>query len=225
MNIEFSPNEARVIGCLLEKEVTTPDQYPLSLNALTNACNQKTNRDPVLELSEAVVQQTVDALMKKYLVSDKSAGYGGRVTKYKHRFCNTEFGSLKFSKQEFGVICVMLLRGPQTPGELRARTNRLCEFADSEQVEATLKNLMAREDGPFIARLPRAAGARESRYAHLFSGVIESVEESDAAEEPAPGAGVSQLEEWVQQLRVQVGELAEALKAGAQSPPRAPTGE
>lgn len=215
MNIELSPNEARVIGCLLEKEVTTPDQYPLSLNALTNACNQKTNRDPVLELSEAVVQQTVDALMKKYLVSDKSAGYGGRVTKYKHRFCNTEFGSLKFSKQEFGIICVMLLRGPQTPGELRARTNRLCEFADSEQVEATLKNLMAREDGPFIARLPRAAGARESRYAHLFSGVIESVEESAAAEEAVPGAAslgqrVSQLEEQVRQLRMEMNALAGA---------------
>jgi uncharacterized protein len=229
MNIELSPNEARVIGCLLEKEVTTPDQYPLSLNALTNACNQKTNRDPVLELTEAVVQQTVDALMKKHLVSDRSAGYGGRVTKYKHRFCNTEFGSLKFSKQEFGIICVLLLRGPQTPGELRARTNRLCEFADSEQVEATLKSLMAREDGPFIARLPRAAGARESRYAHLFSGVIESVEESAAPEEAAPGASLSQrvtqLEEWVLELRVQVGELAEALKGAAQPPPRTPTGE
>ena len=229
MKIELSPNEARVIGCLLEKEVTTPDQYPLSLNALTNACNQKTNRDPVLELTEAVVQQTVDALMKKYLVSDRSAGYGGRVTKYKHRFCNTEFGSLKFSKQEFGIICVLLLRGPQTPGELRARTNRLCEFADSEQVEATLKGLMAREDGPFIARLPRAAGARESRYAHLFSGVIESVEESAAPEEAAPGAALSQrvtqLEEWVLELRVQVGELAEALKGDAQPPPRTPPKE
>jgi uncharacterized protein YceH (UPF0502 family) len=230
MNIELSQNEARVIGCLLEKEVTTPDQYPLSLNALTNACNQKTNRDPVVELSEAVVQQTVDALMKKYLVSDKSAGYGGRVTKYKHRFCNTEFGSLKFSKQEFGIICVLLLRGPQTPGELRARTNRLCEFADSEQVEATLKNLMAREDGPFIARLARAAGARESRYAHLFSGSIESVEESAAPVDMAPGAGglsqrVSQLEEWVQQLRVEVGELTAALKSGTDRPGRTPTGE
>ncbi len=229
MKIELAPNEARVIGCLMEKEVTTPDQYPLSLNALTNACNQKTNRDPVLELTEAVVQQTVDALMKKYLVSDKSAGYGGRVTKYKHRFCNTEFGSLKFSKQEFGIICVILLRGPQTPGELRSRTNRLCEFADSEQVEATLKGLMAREDGPFIARLPRAAGARESRYAHLFSGVIESVEESAAPEEAAPGAALSQrvtqLEEWVLELRVQVGELTEALKGDAQPPPRTPTGE
>jgi len=213
MNIEFSPNEARVIGCLIEKEITTPDQYPLSLNALTNACNQKTNREPVLELSEAVVQQAVDSLMKKYMVSDKSAGYGGRVTKYKHRFCNTEFGSLKFSKQELGIICVLLLRGPQTPGELRARTNRLCEFADADQVEATLKGLMAREDGPFIARLPRAAGARESRYAHLFSGTIDSVEEPAAAEETVAGAPtlsqrVSELEESVSRLRSELDALA-----------------
>jgi uncharacterized protein YceH (UPF0502 family) len=222
MNIEFSPNEARVIGCLLEKEITTPDQYPLSLNALTNACNQKTNREPVLELSEAVVQQAVDSLMKKYLVSDKSAGYGGRVTKYKHRFCNTEFGSLKFSAQEIGIICVLLLRGPQTPGELRARTNRMCEFADADQVEATLKNLMAREDGPFIARLPRAAGARESRYAHLFSGIIESAPEPEisAAGSPNPTAlseRVSHLEEMMDQMRAQVDALAEALK-GANNP-------
>jgi uncharacterized protein YceH (UPF0502 family) len=215
MNIEFSPNEARVIGCLIEKEITTPDQYPLSLNALTNACNQKTNRDPVLELSESVVQQTVDSLMKKYMVSDKSAGYGGRVTKYKHRFCNTEFGSLKFSKQEVGIICVLLLRGPQTPGELRARTNRLCEFADAEQVESTLKNLMSREDGPFIARLPRAAGARESRYSHLFSGVIESAEEPAAEEAaaatPSLSQRVSELEESVRQLRAESQALAESL--------------
>jgi uncharacterized protein YceH (UPF0502 family) len=228
MNIELSLNEARVIGCLLEKEVTTPDQYPLSLNALTNACNQKTNRDPVLELSETTVQQAVDSLMKKYLVSDRSAGYGGRVTKYKHRFCNTEFGSLKFSKQEVGIICVLLLRGPQTPGELRARTNRLCDFADADQVEATLKGLIAREDGPFIARLPRAAGARESRYAHLFSGNIESVEESAVEEPPAGGATlgerVSRLEESVRQLRLEIGALAEALKGGAESP-RPPTEE
>src|ERR1700733_611962 len=162
MKIEFSAAETRVIGCLIEKEITTPDQYPLSLNALTNACNQKTNREPVLELSETAVQQTVDALMKKHMVSDKSAGYGGRVTKYKHRFCNTEFGSLKFSKQELGILCVMLLRGPQTPGELRTRTNRLCDFADSEEVEATLKSLMQRETGGFVARLARAPGSRES---------------------------------------------------------------
>jgi uncharacterized protein YceH (UPF0502 family) len=223
MNIEFSMIEARVIGCLLEKEITTPDQYPLSLNALTNACNQKTNRDPVLELSETAVQPAVDSLMKKYMVSDKSAGYGGRVTKYKHRFCNTEFGSLKFSKQEVGIICVLLLRGPQTPGELRARTNRLCEFADADQVEATLKNLMAREDGPFIARLPRAAGARESRYAHLFSGSIDSVEEPAGVEESASATStlsqrVGQLEETVQQLRTEIEALAEALAKALAEP-------
>src|SRR5271170_6646627 len=181
MNIELSHLEARVIGCLIEKEVTTPEQYPLSLNALTNACNQKTNREPVLDLTEATVQQAVDSLMKKYLVGDKSAGYGGRVTKYKHRFCNTEFGTLKFSKQELGVICVLLLRGPQTPGELRARTNRLCEFTDAEQVEAVLRELMTRPDGPFLARLARTAGARESRYAHLFSGALESAPEPESS--------------------------------------------
>jgi uncharacterized protein YceH (UPF0502 family) len=212
MNIEFTPNEGRVIGCLIEKEITTPDQYPLSLNALTNACNQKTNREPVLELSEPLVQQAVDSLMRKYMVSDKSAGYGGRVTKYKHRFCNTEFGSLKFSKQELGIICVLLLRGPQTPGELRTRTNRLCEFEDAAHVETTLKNLMSREDGPFVARLPRAAGARDSRYAHLFSGLIESVDEPDVTEESAGGAltlgeRVSQLEDLVRQLRAEIDAL------------------
>ncbi len=226
VNIQFSPIEARVMGCLLEKEVTTPDQYPLSLNALTNACNQKTNREPVLELSETEVQQAVDTLMKKYMVSDKSAGYGGRVTKYKHRFCNTEFGSLKFSKQEFGIICVLLLRGPQTPGELRSRTNRLCEFADTAQVEATLEGLASREDGPFVARLPRAAGERESRYAHLFFGsIIHAAEPAEAhsggthpaGPEPAAipaglGQRVTALEDSVQQLRAEVAALGTALR-------------
>jgi uncharacterized protein len=217
MNIEFSPIEARIIGCLIEKEITTPDQYPLSLNALTNACNQKTNREPVLELSEATVQQAIDALMKKYLVSDKSAGYGGRVTKYKHRFCNTEFGSLKFSKQELGIVCVLLLRGPQTPGELRSRTNRLCEFADAAQVESALQGLMTRGDGPFIARLSRASGARESRYAHLFSGIIESAPEPEETAEAATGAtvGLSQrislLEDQLAKMRLEL----DALKAAA----------
>lgn len=212
MNIEFLPNEARVIGCLIEKEITTPDQYPLSLNALTNACNQKTNRDPVLELSEREVQQSVDSLMKKYMVSDKSAGYGGRVTKYKHRFCNTEFGSLKFSKQELGIVCVMLLRGPQTPGELRSRTNRLCEFADAEQVEATLKTLMTREDGPFIARLARAPGARESRYAHLFSGSVESAPE-EPFEETGAASPTASLVQRVSALEALVEELRAAVQA------------
>ncbi len=122
MTIELSPNEARVIGCLLEKEITTPEQYPLSLNALTNACNQKSNREPVLDLDETTVQQTLDQLIRKYLVSEES-GYGSRVAKYRHRFCNTEYGTLKFSPQELGIVCELLLRGPQTPGELRSRAS------------------------------------------------------------------------------------------------------
>jgi uncharacterized protein YceH (UPF0502 family) len=220
MKIELASNEARIIGCLIEKEVTTPDQYPLSLNALTNACNQKTNREPVLELSEAEVQQSVDSLMKKYLVSDKSAGYGGRVTKYKHRFCNTEFGSLKFSKQELGIICVLLLRGAQTPGELRSRTNRLCEFPDGSAVESALKNLMEREDGPFVVRLTRAPGEREARYAHLFSGIPSAAAAGDEPqlEESAGAARSSEtlgervrlLEESVRQLRTELEQVKRA---------------
>jgi uncharacterized protein YceH (UPF0502 family) len=167
----------------------------------------------VLELTEAQVQQSVDALMKKYMVSDKSAGYGGRVTKYKHRFCNTEFGSLKFSKQELGIICVMLLRGPQTPGELRSRTNRLCEFADAEEVEITLRTLMTREDGPFIARLPRAPGARESRYAHLFSGTLESAPEAESFEETDPASPAASLGQRVSALEALVEELRTAVQA------------
>lgn len=173
MSHELTALEARVVGALIEKEITTPDQYPLSLNALQAACNQKTNREPILELSAKDVQDILDGLVKAHVVSDRG-GYGGRVTKYKQRFCNTEFGQLKLSAQELGIVCVLLLRGPQTPGELRAHTNRLCEFADAQAVEAALESLMTRSDGPFVARLPRAPGARESRYAHLFSGHIES---------------------------------------------------
>jgi len=226
MNIELTPTEARIIGCLIEKEVTTPDQYPLSLNALTNACNQKTNREPVLDLSEAEVQQSIDSLMKKYLVSDKSAGYGGRVTKYKHRFCNTEFGSLKFSKQELGIICVLLLRGAQTPGELRSRTNRLCEFPDGGAVESALKGLIEREDGPFVARLSRSPGEREARYAHLFSGIPSAAvaDETEESAAPRPAAAhssdrlserVSALEESLGQLRSELDELKRAARTAS----------
>ncbi|MGH8262684.1 MAG: YceH family protein, partial [Steroidobacteraceae bacterium] len=169
MKIELSAQEARVIGCLIEKEISTPDQYPLSINALTNACNQKSNRDPVFELDDRTVQEVVDGLMKRHLVSDRS-GYGGRVTKYKHLFCNTQFGSLQFTEQERGIVCELLLRGSQTPGELRARTARLCRFNDSAEVDAALENLARRADGPFVMKLERAPGEREARFAHLFSG-------------------------------------------------------
>jgi uncharacterized protein YceH (UPF0502 family) len=217
VDIDLTPYEARVIGCLIEKEITTPEQYPLSLNALTNACNQKSNRDPVLDLDEASVQQTVDALSKKRLVMEKS-GFGSRVAKYRHRFCNTEFGSLQFSPQERGIICVLLLRGAQTPGELRTRTQRLCEFSDVQEVEAVLEQLMARDDGPLVRRLPREAGKREARYAHCFSAATQELEN------PAPTAGaqapestdserLDRLEQRVNELQTEIQQLKDALAA------------
>lgn len=184
MNIHLSPIEARVIGCLIEKAITTPDQYPLSLNALTNACNQKSNRDPVLDLDERTVQETVDALVKKHLVLEKS-GFGSRVPKYQHRFCNTGFGSLEFSAQETAVVCELLLRGAQTPGELRARASRMSEIRDVGEVETALANLAARADGPYVVRLAREPGRRESRYAHLFSGEVDWAATAEA--EPPRG--------------------------------------
>jgi hypothetical protein len=211
VEIHLTPYEARVIGCLLEKQRTTPEQYPLSLNALTNACNQKSSRDPVMELDESTVQDTVDALMKRHYVTDKS-GFGSRVTKYQHRFCNTEFGTLKFSDQETGIICVLLLRGPQTPGELRTRTERMCKFHDVHEVEKTLERLMQRDDGPFVAKLPREPGKRESRFAHLFCGEPEMHQDTApavaAAAGPAADTGrLEQLEQIVGRLQDEVAEL------------------
>jgi uncharacterized protein len=172
VKIELSPIEARVIGCLIEKQITTPDQYPLSLNALVNACNQKSNRDPVLELEERIVQQTVDDLGRKHFVVEKS-GFGSRVPKYQHRFCNTEYGTLKLDPQELAIVCELLVRGPQTPGELRSRAARMAPFTDVSEVEAALTRLSRREDGPFVIQLAREPGRRDSRYAHLFSGPVE----------------------------------------------------
>jgi len=169
MPIELTAHEARVIGCLIEKQIATPDQYPLSLNALTNACNQKSNRHPVLALEERDVQAVVDGLMRRQLVLEKS-GFGSRVPKYQHLFCNTQFGSLKFSPQGTAIICELLLRGPQTPGELRTHAARLAPLHDVSEVETELEELATRPDGPFVARLAREPGRRESRYMHLFSG-------------------------------------------------------
>ncbi len=170
MKIQLTPHEARIIGALIEKQITTPDQYPLSLNALTNACNQKSNRNPVLDLDPQTVQQTVDGLAKRYLLG-KASGFSDRVAKYQHRFCNAEYGELKLTDQEIAIVCELLLRGPQTPGELRAHAERLCPFSDVQQVEQTLDHLMERDE-PFIAKLPREPGRRESRYTHLFFGEV-----------------------------------------------------
>ena len=200
--------ETRVIGCLIEKAITTPEQYPLSLNALVNACNQKSNRDPVLELKEAAAQETVDELIKKFLVS---RGYGSRVTKYQHRFCNSEFGTLQLSEKSTAIICELFLRGPQTPGELRSRTERLYKFEDVNEVEAELASLMAREE-PLVAKLPREPGKRESRYAHLFSGnpqpSTETTLESEGIEtETTDMERIDTLEKQVYELQLGLDEL------------------
>lgn len=175
MDMDLTSLQTRVIGCLLEKEITTPDQYPLSLNGLTTACNQKSNREPVLSLDESEVQNVLDELKEKRLVRDES-GFGSRVSKFKHRFCNTEFSDLQFTEQQLAVICVLFLRGPQTPGELRTRTNRLCEFKDVSEVEATLTSLADHPMGSLVQRLAREPGKRESRYVHLFSGAVEDAD-------------------------------------------------
>ena len=172
MKYQLNGTEARVIGCLLEKQVTTPEQYPLSVNAVTMACNQKTNREPVMNLSEYEVQDVLDALVKRHYLRTVS-GFGNRVTKYEQRFCNSEFGDLKLSSAEVAVITTLLLRGAQTPGELRTRASRMHEFSDMQEVEQTLEGLAARKDGPYVVRLAREPGKRESRYMHLFSGEID----------------------------------------------------
>jgi uncharacterized protein len=214
MNIELTALEARAIGCLIEKQITTPDQYPLSLNALANACNQKSNRDPVFQLDEHTVQQVVDGLVRKHMVIER-AGYGSRVPKYQHVFCNTEFGSLKFTPLETAIVCELLLRGPQTPGELRTRAGRMSEVGDVSQVDTALQSLMTRPDGPFITRLAREAGRRDSRYAHLFSGPV-----ADATSEPEAAAPVhksvdddrlTRLEELVDHLVSEVSSLKKRL--------------
>jgi uncharacterized protein YceH (UPF0502 family) len=213
MAIQLTLHETRVLGCLIEKEITTPEQYPLSLNALTNACNQKSNRDPVLEMAEASVQQIVDDLVRRHQVNEHG-GFGSRVPKYQHRFCNTNYGTLKFSPQELGIICELFLRGPQTPGELRSRASRLCRFSDVTEVEAALDQLAQREDGPFVVRLPREPGKRESRYAHLFSGEVAGATEqedilgqADTGKPPAGSGRVEQLEQRVADLEAEVAAL------------------
>jgi uncharacterized protein YceH (UPF0502 family) len=186
LKIELTALEARVIGCLIEKAITTPDQYPLSLNALVNACNQKSNRDPVLDLSESAVQQVVDGLSKKHLVMEKS-GFGSRVPKYQHRFCNTEFGTVKLDPQELAIVCELLVRGPQTPGELRTRAGRMAAFGETSDAEAALTRLRDRPDGPFVVQLAREPNRRDSRWAHLFSGPVQAaMHVADVAHAPEP---------------------------------------
>jgi hypothetical protein len=212
MHIALTAVEARVIGALIEKEITTPDQYPLSLNALTNACNQKTNRDPVLELDERAVQDALDGLSRRHLVMERS-GFGSRVVKYRHRLCNGDHNPLQFSPQELAVVCELLLRGPQTPGELRSRAQRLAPFASLGEVETALEALATRADGPFVLKLARQPGAREARYAQLFTGTPEAGAEPEPRAEAAAHAPADRaLEARVAALETAVAGLTQALE-------------
>jgi uncharacterized protein YceH (UPF0502 family) len=214
LDIQLTANEARVIGCLMEKSVITPDQYPLSLNALVNACNQKSSREPVLSLEPGAVQRAVSDLIAKRLVMTQE--FGSRVEKYQQRLCNTHFAAIKFSPAEFAVVCLLLLRGPQTPGELKAHSGRLHEFVDSNEAEATLESLLTRSDGPFVARLPREPRRKDHAYAHLFGVPIESAPAEPPAAESAeaPAArptALAALESRVAKLEQELAALKRSL--------------
>jgi uncharacterized protein YceH (UPF0502 family) len=168
--MHLSPTEARVLGALIEKEITTPEYYPLSLNALVNACNQKNNREPVTALDEAEVRQALHGLETERLAG--AVRGDTRVAKYEHRTQEV----FNFTRGEIAVICVLLLRGPQTPGELRTRTERMYKFDELSDVLAVLQRLIAREPDPLVKILPRQPGTKEARYAHLLSGDVEAFE-------------------------------------------------
>ena len=204
--------EGRIIGVLLEKEVTTPEQYPLSLNGLTTGCNQKSNREPVMQLTETDVQNGLDALTAKRLImADERTS---RVTKYKHKFCNTEFGSYQFSEQQVAILCLLLLRGPQTPGELRTRSNRLAQFAQVSDVEDSLQALGNYQGEVLVKQLPRQPGKRESRYMHCFTSFTDEVPAEALAANSTSGELSPKeiaLEKKVQVLEEQVQYLIQQL--------------
>jgi hypothetical protein len=210
MDIVLNEIEARVLGALVEKDITTPDYYPLSLNALVNACNQKNNRDPVMNLEEGTVRDALNAL-RDHGLAGPAGGADSRVPKYEHRLQE----SFNFSRGETAVLCVLLLRGPQTPGELRGRTERMHRFEDLDAVQSSLQKLMQREP-PLAAVLPRQPGTKESRYAHLLSGEVEAGElPSPRTVSPSNSSAdeerISRLEGVVASLQNDVSQLKQQL--------------
>lgn len=206
MNITLNEVECRILGSLLEKEVTTPEYYPLSLNALVNACNQKSNRDPVMNLDEAVVRQTLRSLEGQSLVRSVSPA-DSRVTKYEHRLQE----AFNFYRHEIAILCLLLLRGPQTPGELRSRSERMHSFDDLSAVQSSLQHLMKREP-PLAKPLPRQPGTKETRYAHLLSGDVVQAEQelmvtAHTLERSVDGDRVRQLEEEIAGLKNEIADL------------------
>lgn len=204
-----------MIGCLIEKSIVTPDQYPLTLNALNNACNQKSARNPVMALQQGEVQHTIRDLEAKHLVRTEE-NFKSRTEKHSQRFCNTRYSELQFDPAELAIICLLLLRGAQTPGELRARSGRLHTFADNAEVVVALDGLIGREAGALVVKLPRSAGRKDSEYMHLFHGPVDiaaHVAESDAKKTVAvsPRGGVAELTERVDRLEAELAELRKQL--------------
>ena len=210
MDIILNEVETRVLGSLVEKDVTTPDYYPLSLNALVNACNQKNNRDPVMNLDEEAVRQALDTLQETRLAGPTSSA-DSRVTKYEHRLQE----AFNFTRGETAILCVLLLRGPQTPGELRGRTERMHRFEDLTEMQSTLQRLMQR-DPSLVRVIPSQPGNKESRYKHLLAGDVEDVADAQRAPTPAsvPSSSadvnrMTRLEDEVANLHREFAELKE----------------
>jgi uncharacterized protein YceH (UPF0502 family) len=214
-SIKLTAAEARVLGALIEKEVTTPDYYPLTMNALINACNQRSNREPVMDLDEDEVRQALHGLEDKQLAG-RARSADGRVAKYEHWLGE----AFNFSRAETALICVLLLRGPQTPGELRGRTERLHQFAEIGDVIAGLQKLMERAP-PLVALLTRQPGAREARYADLLCGPVESTPmpapglqaQQNTASTPVQDDRIAQLETTVAELQREVAALREKIES------------
>jgi hypothetical protein len=212
----LSPNEARVIGCLIEKSIVTPDLYPLTLNSLTNACNQKSSREPVMDLQQGVVQRTVRDLEAKNLVRVEE-NFKSRTEKYVQRFCNTHFSDYQFDPPQLAIVCLLLLRGPQTPGELRARSGRLHTFADNNAVLDALAGLLEREGDPLAVQLPRTPGRKDAEYMHLFCGPVDVETHvtkaiSSAGDREIARRDDSDLEARVSRLEAELARLKELLE-------------
>ena len=211
MEIKLTEIEVRVLGALIEKDITTPEYYPLSLNALVNACNQKTNRDPVMQLEEDAVRDALEGLQQERMAGP-ARGADSRVTKYEQRLQEV----FNFTRQEIAVLCVLLLRGPQTPGELRGRAERLHRFEALEDVQSALQKLMQREP-PLAKVLPRQPGTKESRYAHLLAGDVVEAEVPvhagvGGASNSADAERISRLEEEVVELRRDLAEVKDSME-------------
>ena len=206
-------NEIRILGCLIEKSIVTPDQYPLTLNALTNACNQKSARQPVMSLQPGEVQHVVRVLEAKHLVR-MDENFKSRTEKYSQRFCNTRYSDLHFEPAELAIVCLTMLRGPQTPGELRSRSGRLHKFEDNAEVLSAINSLIERDGGALLVKLPRTPGRKDSEYMHLFGGPIDvEMHTSQAkASGSADRVNMSELVERVLKLESDVAELKSRLQ-------------